>query len=101
MFFDDQVPSVFDLLAIAPLDRAVSELEEDGVVAIPSFEIDGQPRPALGLPKGPSAIKVQTTCTKQGRSSFELLVVLIEDLEKNARDQFSSVTVTWSRECTF
>ena len=41
VFFDDQVSSIFDLLTVAPLDRAVSELEEDGVVAIPSFEIDG------------------------------------------------------------
>ena len=48
VFFDDQVPSIFDLLTVAPLDRAVSELEEDGVVAIPSFEINGQPRPVLG-----------------------------------------------------
>ena len=61
VFFDDQMTSIFDLLAVTPLDGAVSKLEEDSVVTIPSFEIDGEPRPMLGQPKRPSAIKVQTT----------------------------------------
>ena len=66
MLFDDQVTSILDLLTIAPLDRAVSEFKQDGVVAVPSFEVDGQPSPALGLPEGPSAVKVQTTRAEQG-----------------------------------
>ena len=41
VLFDGQVTSILDLLTIAPLDRAVSELEQDGVVAIPSFKVDG------------------------------------------------------------
>jgi hypothetical protein len=41
VFFDDQVTFIFDLFSVAPLDPAVSELQENGVVAIPSFEIDG------------------------------------------------------------
>ena len=65
VFFDDQVTSIFDLLAVVPLDRAVSKLEKDGVVAIPSLEIYGQPCPALGVPKGPSAIKVQAARAEQ------------------------------------
>lgn len=85
MLFDDQVTFIFDLLTIAPLDRAVSELEQDGVVTIPSFEVDSQPSPTLGLPKGPSAVKVQTARAEQGRSPSELLVVLLDDLEHRAK----------------
>ena len=51
------------------------------MIAVPGFEIDGQPRPELGEPKGTSAIKVQTTGSEQVRSSFELLVVLLNNLE--------------------
>ena len=40
VLFDDQMTFVFNLLAVAPLDGAVSELQEDGVIAIPGFEID-------------------------------------------------------------
>lgn len=81
VLFDDQVTFIFDLLTVAPLDRAVSELEQDGVVTIPSFEIDGQPCSTLSMPKGTSTFKVQTTRAEQRRSSSELLVVLLEDLE--------------------
>jgi len=41
VLFDGQVTFIFNLLTIVPLDPAVSELEQDGVVAIPSFEVDG------------------------------------------------------------
>lgn len=90
VLFDDQVTFIFDLLTIAPLDRAVSELEQDGVVTIPSFEVDGQPSPTLGLPKRPSTVKVQTARAEQGRSPSELLVVLLDDLEQRAKS--ASVT---------
>ena len=83
VFFDDQVAFVFDLLAVAPLDPAVPELEKDGVFAVPSFEIYGKPRSVLAEPEGPSTIKVQSTCAEQGRSSFEFLVVLLKDLQAN------------------
>ena len=60
------------------------------MVTIPSFEVDGQPSPTLGLPKGPSAVKVQTARAEQGRSPSELLVVLLDDLEHRAKS--ASVT---------
>jgi hypothetical protein len=41
VFVDDQVTSVFDLLTVLPLDRAVSKLKKDGVLAVPGFEIYG------------------------------------------------------------
>lgn len=40
VFLDDQVTFVFDLFAVAPLDGAISELEQGGMVAIPCLEID-------------------------------------------------------------
>ena len=61
VFCDDQVAFIFDLLTVTPLDQAVSELQEGGVITIPGLEIDGQPRPAFGSQKGPSTVKVQTT----------------------------------------
>ena len=63
------------------------------MVAVPSFEIDGKPGPAFGCPKGPSTVKVQTTCAEQRRSSSELLVILLDDLKHRLKSASASYNI--------